>query len=488
MNRLYAFLAIVVATYVLMAGVGSREAVFAGPQQASTTNQWVLDQAKLPPDIHPDTLARAPRTKEGDFTDPDEQKIVARMARGEDVARWLGPTGIRLQIPEYADAVRREGGSRNKYVDPGLEELIVAVATRETGNQGQFLNHLDDAYKAHGKELEEVVRLRKDTKGLDPKQAAIIEYGRELFKLPRTGPVSSKAYEDMQKNFGKQGTLAITAHMIAYDVDTLLLRAYDQRMDTSPDCKGTHHGCLDLNNPPPSWENPTTWNGKEETEAEWAAREAKLPPDVDPTTLCRVPRTKESDFTKDEEKQAFDKINNESGSKQLVSRWLGPTGIRLQIPGYADAIGKVSHAIHSNSGVDPKYMELTIAAATREDGNRQEFINHEDDAIKAFGQQLEDVVRLRKDTKGLDPKEASIIEFGRELFKMPMMDSVSSKTFANLEQNFGRRGALGIIAMMIYYDGNWMLMRAYDQHMDTSGKCPGPHMGCLDTKNLPPAW
>ena len=489
MKRSRGFLLPIVTAIVLLLAIGFYNFALAEPQQTYPTYPWMLAETKLPADIHPDTLARAPRTKESDFSDPDEQKIVARLARGEDVARWLGPTGTRLQIPEYADAVRREGASRNKIVDHDLEELIVAVATRESGNQSQFINHLEDAYKAHGQALQEIVRLRKDTKGLDPKRAAIIEFGRELFNLPRTEPVSAKVFADMQKNFGKQGTLAIAAHMIAYDVDTLLMRAYDQHMDINPDCKGGHHGCLDLNNPPPSWENPTTWNTqREEIEAEWAARQAKLPSDVDPSTLCRVARTKESDFTGDEEKQIFNKINNEAGSKQLVSRWLGPTGIRLQIPAYAEAISGVGRAIHSKSGVDPRYMELTVAVTTREDGNRQEFINHEDDAIKAYGKELEDVVRLRKDSKGLDPKDAAIIEFGRELFKMPMMASVSSKAFADLEQNFGRRGAMGIIGLMAYYDGNWMLMRVYDQHMDTSGKCPGPHMGCLDTKNLPPAW
>ena len=73
---------------------------------------------------------------------------------------------------------------------------------------------------------------------------------------------------------------------------------------------------------------------------------------------------------------------------------------------------------------------------TRESGNREEFIDHEEDAVKAYGQELEDIVRLRKDTKGLDdPKEVAIIEFGRELFKLPRTEPISSKTFANMEKN-----------------------------------------------------
>jgi hypothetical protein len=218
---------------------------------------------------------------------------------------------------------------------------------------------------------------------------------------------------------------------------------------------------------------------------DWVAEQVNLPSDIHPETLSRTTRSKESDFTDEEDKQIFSRINNAAGSKQLVSRWLGPTGIRLQIPKYAAAISTVGSSLR---GIDPKYHELTVAVATRETGNRDEFLNHHDDAVKAFGNDVEEIVRLRKSTQGLDSKQAAIIEFGRELFKMPRTQSVSSKAFADLEKNFGRRGALTIIGIMCYYDTNFLLMRSYDQHMDTSGKCPGPHMGCLDPKNPPPTW
>lgn len=471
---------------VFLEVIGLHQRALAKQQQKQAASQWMLDQAKLPADVHLDTLSRALRTKASDFSDPNEQKIVVRMAATEE-GRWLGPAGTRLQIPEYAEDFELSSHTLDRFIDPKLEELIVAVAARELGNQTLFLDHLEDGNKAHGSAVQEIVRLRKDTKGLDAKQAAIIEFGRELFKLPRTAPVSAKVYAEMQKNFGGQGTLAITARMIAYDSDTLLQRAYDQHMDTSADCKG-HRGCLDLKNSPALWENPTSWQGREESESEWAAEQATLPADVLPETLCRVPRAKESDFTSEEDKQAFAKVNNAPGSKQLVSRWLGPTGMRLQIPQYADVMNTMNKAIRTKSGLDPKDIEVTAGLVTRENGSREQFIDHIDDGIKAYGEEVQEAIRLRKDTEGLDPKQAAIIEFGRELFKMPMTASVSAKAFASLDQNFGRKGALGIIAEMAYYDGNLMLIRTYDQYMDTRPNCSGSHMGCMDLKNLPPAW
>jgi hypothetical protein len=223
---------------------------------------------------------------------------------------------------------------------------------------------------------------------------------------------------------------------------------------------------------------------------DWMQAEATLPPDVHPETLSRMPRSKESDFTNDDDKAAFARANRRgNGNAETVQRWLGPTETRMADPVYAEAVESVGRAAHSKqNGVDPRYYELTVAVVTRESGNREEFINHEEDAIKTYGQELEDVVRLRKDTKGLDPKDAAIIEFGRELFKLPRTEPVSSKAFADMEKNFGRRGALSIAAVMCYYDTNYMLMRVYDQHMDTSPECKGGHRGCLDLKNPPPAW
>lgn len=219
----------------------------------------------------------------------------------------------------------------------------------------------------------------------------------------------------------------------------------------------------------------------------WMDEEAKAPPDVHPETLSRMARSKESDFTSDEDKQAFQRALRRNDSDS-VQRWLGPTGTRMADPIYAEAVENVNRAIHKNKDIDPKYMELTVAVVTRESGNREEFINHEEDAVKAYGQELEDVVRLRKDTKGLDPKEAAIIEFGRDLFKQPRTAPVSEKVFADLEKNFGKRGALTIAGLMCYYDSNFMLMRVYDQHMDTRPECKGGHRGCLDLNNPPPAW
>ena len=203
----------------------------------------------------------------------------------------------------------------------------------------------------------------------------------------------------------------------------------------------------------------------------------QLPPDIRPETLSRMPRAKRDDFATDAEKQAFDRVMARS-PKQSVSRWLGPTGTRLQIPELAAVYQEQINMIRDKSGLEPKYRELTILVATRESESKDEWFDHEPDGIELLSAKVVDIIRNKQDTKGLEEKTAAIIQFGRELFREP---KVSSKTFANLERNFGRRTALGITLLMSYYAQSGLLMRVYDQHMDTRPECVQGHMGC-DTR------
>jgi len=211
---------------------------------------------------------------------------------------------------------------------------------------------------------------------------------------------------------------------------------------------------------------------------------APLPPDINPDTLSRASRVKKEDFTTDAEKAAFDRTYVLS-PKQTVSKWLGPTGTRLQIPELAETYNTQLKMFHSKSTLGDRYYELVVAVALRETNNREEWLNHQVNREKLLGPKIEEVLRKNLPTTGLDEKDAAIIEYGRELFRKP---KVSSKTFANLERLFGKTNALVATLTMCYYDANGLLMRAYDQHMDTTPGCDGYHIGCLNAKNINNAW
>ena len=59
-------------------------------------------------------------------------------------------------------------------------------------------------------------------------------------------------------------------------------------------------------------------------------------------------------------------------------------------------------------------------------------------------------------------KDQVLIEYGREIFEQP---KVSSKTFADMERLFGRRGTLAMTLIMAHYTDNSILYRAYDQQI-----------------------
>jgi hypothetical protein len=193
----------------------------------------------------------------------------------------------------------------------------------------------------------------------------------------------------------------------------------------------------------------------------------KLPPDVHPDTLSRMPRVTKEDFATDEEKQAFDRafaLVAPDSKKNFFEGWLGPAGTRMQIPEVEEIYLKQAAVVRDKSGLEPKYRELAILVATRECDNKSEFIDHASREIdqKMLGPHVVEIVRNRQDTKGLGKKEALIIQFGRELFNQP---KVSSRTFAEMERNFGRKATLCITLTMGYYVSNALLMRAYDTQL-----------------------
>jgi hypothetical protein len=193
----------------------------------------------------------------------------------------------------------------------------------------------------------------------------------------------------------------------------------------------------------------------------------KLPPDVLPDTLSRAARVKRDELATDEEKQAFDRviaISPQDSRPHIYKGWLGPSGIRMLMPEVNEMYLRENAMVRDKSGLELKYRELAILVATRECDNKSEFIDHAAREIDRtqLGSHVIEVVRDRRDTKGLEEKEAVVIQFGRELFNQPKM---SSKTFADVERNFGPKATLGITLTMGYYISNALLMRAYDTQL-----------------------
>jgi hypothetical protein len=192
---------------------------------------------KLPPDVHPDTLSRMAQTHREDLATDEEKAAYDHLIGIEPnfakpVHAPLGGTGTRLMIPVVADAYRAAWNNlRSKNgVDQKYIELATMVACRESNGELEWVAHEDPAVKLNSRELIELIRNNQSVKGQGEKEEAIVEFGRQMSRGPR---VTSKAFADMERLFGKKGTLDLILLMGYYENNALLLRAYDQHIDPS---------------------------------------------------------------------------------------------------------------------------------------------------------------------------------------------------------------------------------------------------------------
>jgi hypothetical protein len=116
---------------------------------------------------------------------------------------------------------------------------------------------------------------------------------------------------------------------------------------------------------------------------------------------------------------------------------------------------------------EERYRHLAMLIGAHESNSETDWFHHERLGSKVIPREVIDVLKNNKDTKGLEEKDAAMIQLGREMFEQP---KVSSKTFADMERLFGRRGTYALVETMIYFDGCGYLLRTYDQHLDPSDK------------------
>jgi 4-carboxymuconolactone decarboxylase len=195
----------------------------------------------------------------------------------------------------------------------------------------------------------------------------------------------------------------------------------------------------------------------------------KLPPDVDTVTRNRMPPVSKDEFTIDEDKQTFDHLV--SLEPRFAKPQTGGTGIRLHMPVVADAFRTDLNYLREKSGLDPKYQELAVMISSRESNNEYEWTLHEANAVKLNSREIVDLIRNNQEPKGLGEKEETMIRFGREMHRDLI---VSPKTFADMQRLYGQRNTLAVTMIMIYYEGNGLLFRAYDQKVDPGKSRPFP--------------
>ena len=385
--------------------------------------------APVPSDIIPDSLSRLPLVKRGDL-DEAGKKVFDSSAGPE--GRMSGPAALALYSPQMAEPIESLNRwlRRNGVLGPRLTELAILVAAREIDQRYEWGGHEPAALRV-GVEpaVIDVIRYNKDYASLADKDATIVGLGRQLFRQRR---VDSEIFAHAVALFGRQGTFELATLMGDYAMVGIMLQAVDQQVPPG----------RPSNLPPLAGVGPQIGRPGQFTEP--AAKPAKLPSDVYADSLCRLPEIKREDLD-DNGKRIWDLV---VGRDRKVPP-IGPVGISFYSPGIAEQMHYLNEYLRKQSILGRPLIELTIIVAGREMNHQFEWAAHSPQALQeGVPQSVVDVVKYDQDVSSLGDKEATIVNFGRELFRDK---KVSTATFGRAVKIFGRQGAVEIAGLMGNY-------------------------------------
>jgi 4-carboxymuconolactone decarboxylase len=176
-----------------------------------------------------------------------------------------------------------------------------------------------------------------------------------------------------------------------------------------------------------------------------------LPRDIHPTTLSRLPPVTAGDL--DEEAQRL------LAARTNYTPAPGPTHITVYSPRELD-LGIPSG---EKSPVGPRYFQLAVLITAREIDQQYEWSSHEPAGRRqGLEQAVIDVVKYNRDVAGLSDKDATLITFGRALFRE---HRVSSELWAKMVSHFGRQRTVQIMMTMGDYFRVGFMLNAVDQHL-----------------------
>jgi len=187
-----------------------------------------------------------------------------------------------------------------------------------------------------------------------------------------------------------------------------------------------------------------------------AQAQSALPPDINPVTLSRLPPASPDDL-------------DEEGRKLLASRpevkpGPGPT----HVTNYSPRERSLGIPSGVNSPVGPRYFQLAVLIIAREIDQQYEWSAHEPAGLRqGLEQSVIDVVKHNKDVAGLTDKDATLITFGRTLYRE---HHVSSELRQKMVGHFGRQQTVQLMMIMGDYFRVGFMMNAIDQHLPPERK------------------
>ena len=189
-----------------------------------------------------------------------------------------------------------------------------------------------------------------------------------------------------------------------------------------------------------------------------------MPADIDPRSGMRLPLPNRDDLD-EAGKKAYDRGMTPGAT---IAGLQGPAGIQLYTKG-APHVQALNRYLRFQSGISPRIREIAILITAREMDSQFEWVAHEPEALKeGVPENVIDVIKHRKSTAGLDDRDATVIELGRQVWKD---HKVSSETFAKAKELFGPNTLIDLVLLMGNYAGTAALLTAVDIQLH-AGKKP----------------
>jgi 4-carboxymuconolactone decarboxylase len=181
-----------------------------------------------------------------------------------------------------------------------------------------------------------------------------------------------------------------------------------------------------------------------------------LPPDIHPLTLSRLPPVTADDLDEEGRRLLAARTNFTPGP--------GPTHITIYSPRERD-LGIPSG---EKSPVGPRYFQLAVLITAREIDQQYEWSAHEPAGLRqGLEQSVIDVVKYDRAVAELSDKDATMISFGRALFRE---HKVNSELWQKMVNQFGRQQTVEIMTIMGEYFRVGFMLNAVDQHLPEGRK------------------
>jgi len=188
-----------------------------------------------------------------------------------------------------------------------------------------------------------------------------------------------------------------------------------------------------------------------------AQSKGSLPADVDAVSRARLPYLERKNLD-----EAGQKIYDTLPGRSPEGVLRGPLAFSAYNLAVADALHDLHDASVGKGTLNPHVRELAILVACRETDYNFEWNGHEPAALKAgVDAKVIDAVRRGATLAGIDEQDATVIRFGRELYRDRKVDSA---TFAKAVQLFGQRGTMDLVAVMNTYAVSGYFAIAVDEH------------------------